>query len=125
MKVVLTEWCEEGKDQQQVKPVILDLHAPTCAHFVWLALANGTFEIACFETDSAECLEVIRGALTNMARKIEPTARAKSCRLYRPGYEVYTQGGQPESVIFLNPDPRPELFSADALGRYAGEFASV
>ena len=87
-----------------------------------LSAGTGRFEEACVECDCTEAYEAFRGLIlgTGGTEKIECREIDRSRRLYRTGYEIYAAG---EDVIyFLNPSPRPELFSNTDNSGYAKEF---
>jgi hypothetical protein len=124
MKIILTEWYREwrGAQAQPIKPCILPMDNERVLFGLTVMLGNGEYDDLCFESESPEALEAVRGLLTGMgsAEKVPSHHLAASSRLRRPGYEVYIQGDR--SVFFVNPVCRPELFSAAALALYSAEF---
>jgi hypothetical protein len=126
MKIIVTHWSKDwrGKDPQPVRPAMLDLAQERQLLVLLVSLGNGSYDEICIEVDSTEAHEWVRGALTGTggAARIEPTAEAASCRLFRAGYEVYSRGD--DAFYFLNPRARPELFSSTSdLAAYAGGFS--
>jgi hypothetical protein len=127
MKIILTDWCKawRGAGPQPIRPAVLDLVQERHRMALIVALGNGTFDEACIEVDSSEARDWVRGAMTGTggADRVEPTASAAACRLFRAGYEIYRQGQ--DAFFFLNPLPRAELFSSTMdLAVYAREFSA-
>ncbi len=126
MRIVLTEWTRDwrGAEPQAIAPRILALEDRTLLLFLLVMLGNGEFDEACFESESADVVDAVRGLLTGTgrARRVDSHPLAASARLRRPGYEIYVQGEA--SVFFVNPQCRPELFAASGLAVYSADFGA-
>ncbi|MBC8059168.1 MAG: hypothetical protein H7Y18_00695 [Clostridiaceae bacterium] len=127
MKIIITEYLTDwpGESSQIVKPFIFDLLLKNHLFIFLVTLANGNFEEVCIETDSEDTLKAIRNLLigTGNVTKLQETSNTANRRLYREGYEIYTQGDL--SMILLNPKPQPNLFNQEALDAYTLGFATA
>jgi hypothetical protein len=126
MQIILTEWYRNwhSPQPQPIKPCILPIGNERVLLGLITMLGNGEYDDLCFESESPEALEAVRGLLTGTgaAKRVQSHPIAISSRLCRPAYEVYMQGDH--SVFFVNPRSRPELFSTSALERYSAEFGA-
>ena len=126
MNFLLTEWIQDwrGAEPQQLVPATLSLTDQRHLTFLAVSLGNGNFDEACFEVESIEVYEGIKGMLlgTGGCTLVGVSPAIKKCHLYRAGYEVFRQGG--DAFFFINPAPRPELFSG-SLAAYPNEFANA
>src|SRR5258708_26626016 len=127
MKILLTIWYSEwrGQESQLLSPVALSLDDEKILFGLVVSIGNGDYEEGCIETDSIDAKEYIEGLLcgTGNAKSIMPSPVVERCRLYRPGYAIYLQGGS--SYFFINPVLRPELFEKHELEEYVAEFKRV
>lgn len=123
MEILLTEWFRDwnSNEPQELKPARLPLEGPIIFGLV-VSLGNGNFDEACMEFDSVDAKQAMVGMLTDTggAIRIEPDAKARACRLYKEGYEIYRQSDF--AYFFLGPEPRTELFNASSLDAYIAEF---
>jgi len=106
-----------------LEPVVFDLLEERFLMLLYKSFADGIFEQVCFEADSADSLQTLRGMLKGAAnaQAAASNSNASQARVYRPGYDLYVQGR--DGYIFVNPKPRPELFEGADLAAYIKEFA--
>jgi hypothetical protein len=111
-----------GIDLQTIGVERFDLEDQNHLRGLILAAGTGRFQEACVEFDCTDAYELFRGLITSTGgtEKIECRESDKVRRLYRPGYEIYAAAD--EVIYFLNPVPRPELFSVVDNAAYVQEF---
>src|SRR3569832_777636 len=125
MRILIADWpvTRYGTEPRVIEVQQFDLENRD--HLMGLIFAAGTgrFEESCIESDCIEACEVARGLLqgTGGAKRVECREIDKSRRLYRPAYEIYDAG---ELIYFLNPNPRPALFSENGGSDYIEEFGT-
>ena len=128
MRMLLTEWQRDWAAQQPqvLKPIVLDARVGGQLFVVFGLVAHGELQEACFEAESDEAIRLIHGVLESAgsAKEAPVDAEARACKLFREGYALLRY--DPTSAIFVNRQPRPDLFRDGAsLGDYVAEFASV
>lgn len=123
-RIVITEWIRtwRGAGAQQPKPTALDLANQKHLLYLMAMLGNGEFEEVRIESESADVVAAVQGLLTGTgsAKRIEESAATRSSRVTRDGYLIYQQGE--DGYFFVNPLPRPDLFTDEGLVTYLSEF---
>lgn len=114
MRIVLTTWPRRGKGAEPSLPTTewVDLADPRHLFLLVVMLGNGEFDEVLVQADSAEAVEVVRGLLTGTGgASLTPVGEDDAASpAFRTGHALYKQ--LDAGRFFVDPDPRPELFTA-------------